>query len=196
MNSEALDSSSNVKPIGQQIRELRKSRGVSLAALAARTGRSVGNLSEIERGKSEVNIQVLQKIAYALGVNMTWFFSGNAIAPVEERDIIVRKSRRRSLDFDKAGTLEEVLSPSLVGEILMVMTTFEPGSGTGDEPRTRTSEEAGLVISGRLDLTVDGHTFTLDPGDSFSLPANGSHFCFNSGDEKVVVLWAIAQSKY
>ena len=49
--------------LGQQIRDLRKARQMTLAELAERVNRSVGYLSQVERGASSLPIGVLQAIS-------------------------------------------------------------------------------------------------------------------------------------
>lgn len=182
--------------IGRQIRELRRSRGESLAALSARLGRSVGNLSEIERGLSPVTVNLLQAIADALGVSISWFFSGSSTAPADEREVVVRKGNRRRLNFTGAGLSEELLSPSLDARFMLVETTFAAGSGTDGRHRIRRAEEAGVVVSGCLELEYDGRTYRLEAGDSFSLRGDGPHGCRNPGRTDAVVIWVISPPHY
>lgn len=182
--------------IGRQIRELRRSRKVSLAELSAVTHRSIGNISEIERGLSPISISVLQSIAEALGVSLTWFFSGNDAAPPRERNVVVRKANRRRLNFVGAGLKEELLSPHLASQFMLVETTFSPGSGTEDGPRYRKAEEGGVVLSGTLELTFEGQVHLLEAGDSFSLTGDSPHFCRNPGKTDAVILWIISPPHY
>ncbi len=182
--------------LGMQIRDLRKSRGMTLADLAERINRSVGWLSQIERGMSEVSISAMHEIAQALDVTVSWFFQDGHQANPEEASLIVRKANRKKFDFHGTGVHEEILSPSLSGQILLIESTFTPGTGTGDRDRKRQGEEAGLVLSGVLELHVDGKKFTLHAGDSFALPREGSHRCFNPGRESVVVLWVSTPAAY
>ena len=68
--------------LGHQIRDLRRAKGVTIPQLAARIERSVGWLSQIERGLSEVSIAALHQIAQALEVQVSWFFGQGATPPV------------------------------------------------------------------------------------------------------------------
>ncbi len=182
--------------IGHQIRDLRRAKRMTLTDLAGAIGRSVGYISQIERGKSAVTIPVLQEIAAALEVQAGWFFSGQANAPREERDFIVRKENRKTLQLSSVGLTEELLSPNLSGTLEFLLTTYKPGASTGEGPRSRQGEEAGLILKGVLDLTINDRTFRLEEGDSFSLPPEGEHFCFNPGDEDVVIAWIITPPTY
>lgn len=62
------------KTIGQQIRNYRKERDLTLKQLARRTGLSVSLLSQIERAESSASVSSLYKIAAALGVRLTQLF--------------------------------------------------------------------------------------------------------------------------
>ncbi|MEH6476512.1 MAG: helix-turn-helix transcriptional regulator, partial [Sneathiella sp.] len=110
VSAKSIDSELQI-PVGQQIRELRRARGLTLTQMKNLTGRSTGNLSEMERGVSPINIDALDAIARSLDVSINWFFSGTAIAAPEEREVIVRRSARREINLSQAGTREELLSP-------------------------------------------------------------------------------------
>jgi transcriptional regulator with XRE-family HTH domain len=177
--------------LGHQIRDLRKAKRITLNELALMAGRSIGNISEIERGKTAVTIPVLQDIAKALEVELTWFFQGQGAAPEQERQYIVRKSNRRSLQMQNVGLTEELLSPNLASPLEFLMTTYAPGAETGERGRTRKGDEAGLILSGQLELTIEDTSHTLLAGDSFALPKGGRHYCKNTGDENAVIAWVI-----
>ena len=184
------------RALGHQIRDLRRAKGITIPVLAARIERSVGWVSQIERGISEVSIAALHQIAAALEVQVSWFFADGAAPAENELGLVLRKRNRRKLDFHGSGVHEEILSPNLSGQLLLVESTFAPGSSTGDRDRERRGEEAGLVISGTLELRVDGKTFRLEPGDSFAFTRQGPHRCHNPGKLPAVVLWVITPPSY
>ena len=62
--------------IGRAIRELRKSRGLTLKQMSRRTKLSVSLLSQIERAESSASMSSLFKVATALDVKLTELFSG------------------------------------------------------------------------------------------------------------------------
>ena len=91
---------------------------------------------------------------------------------------------------------EEIQSPTMSGQLLLVDSTFAPGASTGDRDRERRSEESGLVLSGRLALRVEGKTFTREAGDSSAFTRHGQHRCHNPGTVPAVVLWVITPPSY
>lgn len=179
--------------IGGQIRELRKVKGLTLQQVADAASVSVGYLSQVERNQTKLPIGVLKKISDTLGVHMNWFFQTNDI-PAQEKDVVVRAHNRRKFTFTGLGIEEELLSPNLSGPLEMLMSTIEPGADSGDY--SHEGVEAGLVISGRLDLWVAGQFFQLEEGDSFSFKSTEIHRCANSGDVPAKVVWVITPPHY
>lgn len=51
----------------------------------------------------------------------------------------------------------------------------EAGPSEGMGPHTRDYETVGYVLSGRAELTLEGQTLTLEPGDSWLVPAGAEH---------------------
>ena len=182
--------------LGNQVRDLRKAKGMTIPELAARTGRSVGWVSQVERGLSPLTLATLQTVADALDVRISWFFSASGALPHADADVVVRKADRRRLDLSGAGVSESLLSPGLSGELQLIETVFAPGAGTGEAARARRSAEAGVVLRGRLEIHDGDRHYVLGAGDSFSLSACGEHRCVNPGKRPATVLWVIARSSY
>ena len=182
--------------VGAQIRDLRKAKGLTIAALAERIDRSVGYVSQIERNLSELSIPALKRIAEALEVQISWFFHSPATVPAEERGYVVRKENRRRLSLSGIGVVEELLSPSLGGETELVLTRIPPHSTTGDEFVTRKAEESGLVLQGQLELWIEDRHFLLNAGDSFCFQADESHRINNPGNIETIVVWVITPPVY
>ncbi|TWT03195.1 helix-turn-helix domain-containing protein [Reyranella sp. CPCC 100927] len=180
--------------IGGQIRELRKLKRLTLNEVASRAGISVSYLSQIERNRSRLPIGVLKRLSDVFGVHMNWFFQANATSTPEERDIIVRKGNRRQLTFTGLGIVEELLSPNLSGPLELLLSTIAPGADSGDY--SHDGAEAGIVISGTLDLVVGGRSFRLEEGDSFAFDSTSVHRCSNPGELATKVVWVITPPHY
>lgn len=183
--------------IGHQIRDLRKAKGVTLQEMAKTIDRSVGYISQVERGVSTLPIPVLQSISEALGVQITWFFHSENEQALEELGHIVRADSRRQLDFIGTGIHEELLSPSLSGSLLMILSRFSPLASSDEQPRKRKGEEAGYVQSGELELQIGEQLFHLKEGDSFSMSADETHSVRNpSASDEATVIWIITPPNY
>lgn len=178
--------------LGADLRALRKARRLTLAALADRLGRSVGWLSQVERDLSSPSITDLRHLANALEVPVSMLF-GQAPAPAAEAGRVVRANTRRPLG-DRAGLVEELLSPDLTDDFEVVHSTFQPGSRIGDTV-ARPTQEVAYLVSGRLDLRIDREWFTIHPGDSFRI--RGEPFEWhNPYDQPAVAIWVIAPPVY
>jgi transcriptional regulator with XRE-family HTH domain len=180
--------------IGDQIRELRRARRMTLQQLAEAVGMSIGYVSLIERNKTNLPISTLQKISDAMGVHVSWFFPAIAGGLPAERDVIVRVQDRRQISFTGTGINEELLSPSLAGPLELLMSTLEPGADSGEY--SHDGSEAGVVIAGTLELWVNDRYFKLETGDSFSFKSTETHRCRNPGDVLTKVVWVITPPHY
>ncbi len=180
--------------IGEQLRELRQIKNLTLRQVAEKAGISLSYLSQLERNQSRLPIGVLKKISDALGVHMNWFFQRSGDGDAAERDVVVRAANRRRMSFTGLGITEELLSPNLSGPLELLVSTIEPGADSEDY--SHDGAEAGLVLSGTLDLWVAGRYFRLQEGDSFSFRSTEVHRCANPGGIATKVLWVITPPHY
>ncbi|MEM7506970.1 MAG: cupin domain-containing protein [Pseudomonadota bacterium] len=191
-----IDHRDPLRRLGEDLRALRKAQNRTLADLAEASGRSVSFLSKIERGQARPSVTALQDIAEALGMPVGWFFETDGPAPAEERPYIVRADRRRKLTYsgvsgtDYMGFEDHLLSASLDRHMVMGISTYEPGGSTGDDLYTHEGEEAGMVLKGEIELTLDTEVFHLKTGDSFSFLADLPHRYHNRGQVEAQIVWA------
>ena len=180
--------------IGEQIRALRRIKGLTLQQVADGAGISIGYLSQIERNRSKLPVGVLKRISNLLGIQMSWFFQPETLGPPEERNLIVRAGRRRKMSFAGTGISEELLSPNLEGPLEVLLSTIEPGSDS--DFYCHDGAEAGMVLDGTLDLWIGERFFRLEQGDSFAFNSTEQHRCANSGTVPTRVVWVITPPHY
>jgi transcriptional regulator with XRE-family HTH domain len=179
--------------LGADLRALRKARGLTLQDLSETLNRSVGWLSQVERDLSDLSITDLRLLAAALDVSVSMLFR-HAAAPAHEAGYVVRKDARRPIGSSTEGLVEELLSPDLTDDFEMVHSTFLPHSRI-KAAVVRPTQEVGVVISGRLDITINGTTHTIHPGDSFRI--RGEPFLWaNPNPDPAVAIWVIAPPVY
>ncbi|MDJ0639904.1 MAG: XRE family transcriptional regulator [Paracoccaceae bacterium] len=179
--------------LGQDLRILRKQRGLTLTQLAQSIGRSVGWLSQVERNLSEPSMNELGALAKALDVSVDSFFGPVPAAP-HEAEHIVRKDNRRPMSPRVPGLVEDLLSPDLTDDFEVVHSTFAAGAERR-ETVTRPTQEVGYIVSGELDITIDGKSFRLGEGDSFRI--RGEPFSWaNRGSDPCIAIWVIAPPVY
>lgn len=179
--------------VGDDIRALRKLRNLTLANLADALGRSIGWLSQVERGRNDPSVQDLRKIAQYFEIPISFFFRNND-APQSERGIIVRAEHRTALGSRESGLVEELLSPDISGDFEMLRSIFAPGAQSEDIA-ARPTQEGGFIVSGQLNIWIGGTRHTLNQGDSFQFQ-NVGYSWRNTGDEPAVVIWVISPPIY
>src|SRR5688572_2020292 len=81
--------------LAHDLRALRKARGLTLAEIGARLKRSIGWLSQVERGLSVPSLADLRAFAEIFGVPLSLFF-GHEAQTDEERGVVVRSADRKS----------------------------------------------------------------------------------------------------
>lgn len=180
--------------VGEDIRALRKARGTTIQQLAGAVGRSVGWLSQVERGVTIPSINDLAAVAAHFGVNISVFFRSANRRP-EERGIILRAEDRTALGTTESGLVEELLSPGLGGGFEMIKSVFAPHSSSGGMRPARKAEDGGVLISGRLTLRIGALEVELAPGDSFQF-AERDYGWSNRHDEPAEVIWIVAPPVY
>lgn len=191
--ADTADASRLHEAVGRDLRALRRLRGLTIAELASATGRSVGFISQIERGLSQVSVRDLQRLTEVLDVPLSWFFI-NEPAPVRERGYVVRAAARRQVGSREDGLLEELLSPDLGGSFEVFHSSFQPGAEMPEAQR-RNTEEAGFIVAGQFELWLDGQHFLLEQGDSFRF--SGEKYRWrNPGSTETVIIWVISPPVY
>lgn len=189
---ESQDQFAQTISVGADIRALRKGRGLTLEVLAEDLGKSVGYLSQVERGISTASISDLRALARLFEIPLSFFLSPQDAHP-DEAGIIQRAQDRRRIG-DEADLTEELLSPDLSGSFEMLRSTFAPhakSSGIVSRP----TEESGILLKGQFDLCIDGKWHHLKTGDSFRFKDADMQWA-NPTDEECVIIWVIAPPVY
>lgn len=175
--------------VGEEIRRLRHSRGMSITELAQKVGRSVGFISQIERGRSRPTVKDLYGISVQLGVQLNWFMLDRDLPPERERGVVVRANNRRK--YENADVSVESLSPYLGEEAEMMLATMLPGAKTDERVVAQSGREIGFILKGRLELWLEDECFQLEEGDSYTFFRRTRHWSRNTNSEPTVVLYVL-----
>ncbi len=177
--------------LGNRLRELRRQQGLSLRALAEKSGLSANTLSLIENGKTSPSVATLQQIAIALNIPITAFFE----VKVNRDPVIHTKHDQRNGNAFLHGKLEE-LGTGIGNEGLQpFVISFDPRSDSGPQPLTHEGSEFIYCLSGRVIYNVIGEEYTLEPGDSLLFSSKMPHTWFNPLEEvsKVIIVMATTE---
>ena len=178
--------------LGARIRALRIARGATLRQLAAQAGVTESFLSQVERGVASPSIASVQRIARALGQSIAELFAED-----EPAGSLVRVRDRRRIVYQGLGAVDEFLTRATDGRLQVIMSTIEPGGGTGDEAYTHESdEEVVIVLEGSLDLWVGPEHYRLEAGDAVTHPSRVPHRNTNPGPGVARVLFCITPPSF
>ncbi|ANY17213.1 hypothetical protein AW878_07850 [Bordetella pseudohinzii] len=177
--------------VGQRVRATRIARGLSLKEVSAKSGLSIGLLSQVERGISSPSVRVLGALSGAMNVAISHFFPDPPESARDPDSPIIRQNQRPAVTFWRTGIAKSVLTPHGRGNMDLVLYTIiiEPNGTTGDEPFTHDGEEAGVVLEGTLDLHIGDQEYVLNEGDGFRFSSATPHRFFNSTKRPTKVMW-------
>ena len=89
-----------------------------------------------------------------------------------------------------------MLTPTTPGALQMLLVTLQPGGSSGPEHYTHRGEEAGLVLSGALELFIEDERFLLKEGDTFRFKSTQPHRVANAGGKVSTGMWVASAPGY
>jgi mannose-6-phosphate isomerase-like protein (cupin superfamily) len=67
---------------------------------------------------------------------------------------------------------------------------YAPNADTGEEMLTHAGEEGGVIVKGKIELTVGGESRVLGPGDAYYFKSSLPHRFRNTGREECEIVSA------
>jgi transcriptional regulator with XRE-family HTH domain len=179
-------------PLGDRLRALRLLRRRTLKQVADAAAVSESFVSQVERGRASPSVATLQRLAAALGIEISDLFAAGGLP----RPRVLRREARQSLLWGHLGR-KALLTPKPFHSLEAVAAEFEPGGSTGDEPYTHgDSEELLLVIRGRARVQLGAELYELGAGDVVQYRSSTPHRVSNPGDELAEVVFVISPPSY
>lgn len=186
------------KQIGDRLRKIRKSKGLTINYVAKETGFTSSFISQLERGLTKASVAALQKITKSLGVTLSVFFQEDTLTEVtspEETVKVVRKQNRRKLTYPDSKSTDYLLAETN-GSLEVINSKVEPNGGSGELFSHEPAEECILVLNGQLDVTVGENEYTLYQGDTITFPSRIPHGWKNNGSVTAELIWIVTPPNY
>jgi transcriptional regulator with XRE-family HTH domain len=161
--------------VGRKIRELRKSKSLSLKQVAAGAGVSPSLVSQIENNRVDPSLSTLRKIALTIGVPV---FALVAESGPEDASLIPREKRRR-VSFPRGGLEYEIIHSELTKKMGIMIGTLQPGGMTSEEPLAHDGEECLVILNGSLRVEFQQSHRELKAGDSLYFDSSAPHRLVN-----------------
>ncbi len=172
--------------LGPNLKALRTRQGLSQRKLARNSGVSNATISLIEHGRTDPSMGLLKRILDAMGVSFADFFSSD--------------TRQAEQYFFAQNELSEIGSGPIsylqVGadlsesDLQILYERYQPGADTGQSMLSHESEEGGIILKGRLEITVADQVRTLSAGDAYRFNSRLAHRFRNTGNEDCLLVSA------
>lgn len=188
--------------------------------LARRVEVSSSLISQIERGKTRPSVRTLHAIVNELGISLdellnvetsptatelgvadSWGREATAGAPARPPQHwsssppmwrVQRSKTRKVLNVESGVRWERLtVSPDPMVDFLYVVYEVGGASGSSDALVGHAGYEYGVVLKGRLTVTVGFETYELDPEDSISFDSSVPHRISNQGEEAAHAFWFV-----
>ena len=170
-DSTASSEDENPIDVGARLRMLRAGAGLSIRALAEKSGLNVNTLSLIENGKTSPSVSTLQQLAGALGVPVTEFF----VTEQGNKSVVHQRNGQRPRAAFSHGVMEDLgAGMSRFGAEPLIV-TLEANTDSGKNPIVHTGREFVYCLDGHVTYTIDTETHLLEPGDSLFFEAYLPH---------------------
>ncbi len=157
--------------IGERLRSLRSRHKLSQRELAKRAGVTNSTISLIESNQMNPSVGALKRILDGIPIGLSEFF---ATEPERPHQAFFRADEL--VEIGKGRISFRQLGESMSGRKLQILKEhYQPGADTGRVLLVHDGEEGGIVVSGRIEVTVGDERRVLGPGDAYYFESRRPH---------------------
>lgn len=157
--------------LGGRLRHVRQLHKLSQRELAKRSGVTNSTISLIESNASNPSVGALRRILEGIPVSLAEFFS---LEPAQAQKTFYCSNELT--EIGKGPISYRQVGDRVFGRSLqLVQERYQPGSDTGIVPLVHEGQEGGVVLRGRLEVTVDDERKVLGPGDAYYFDSRRPH---------------------
>jgi transcriptional regulator with XRE-family HTH domain len=157
--------------VGPRLRYVRLQHNLSQRQLAKKAGVTNSTISLIEANRTNPSVGALKRILDGIPIGLAEFFS---IEPERPKQVFYRASELVEIGRGPISYLQ--VGDNLFGRALQILKErYEPGADSGRIPLVHEGEEGAIVISGRLEITVDDERRILGPGEAYYFESRRPH---------------------
>ncbi|GAA2008269.1 helix-turn-helix domain-containing protein [Microbacterium ulmi] len=187
--------------VGVRVRSARVAAGMTVRELSRRIGVSASHVSQVERGIGAFSVPALYAVARELGVSMNELLdppnphASVAVGVSSGGDLAVAGIIQRAADHPtiklSSGPRWSRLTAAGEVDAEFLEVVYSPGTTAPSEDIRHEGREYGIVISGRMNVMVDGAVAVLEPGDSIVFDSSLPHRFWNESDVDVRAIWFV-----
>jgi transcriptional regulator with XRE-family HTH domain len=165
--------------VGARLRSIRMAFRLSQRELARRAGVTNGLISLIEQNRVSPSVGSLKKVLDGLPMSLAEFFTLDVNAPPQ-----AFFGTEELLEIGNQDVSLRLVAAQRPGRQLTVLhERYAVGAATGEEMLAHRGEEAGIVVRGRVELTVGAASRVLGPGEAYYFSSQLPHRFRNVGRE-------------
>ncbi len=172
--------------VGAHLRAVRTLYGLSQRELAKRAGVTNGLISLIEQNRVSPSVSSLKKVLDGIPMSLAEFFTLDLSASPQ---VFFRAEELTDLG-DRSVSLRLVAGRRARRALSVMHERYAPGADTGADMLRHDGEEGGVVVRGRIELTVGGESRQLGPGDAYYFTSAIPHRFRNTGTEPCEIISA------
>lgn len=193
ISSNTVKQSPDTVEIGDRLREIRRSRGLTLMEVADKTGISSSALSKIENNKMSPTFSNLIKIAEGLQISLTDLVAANYDSQSSSARMAVTRSEdvefRETPGYDMGPLCADLTQKSMTPLIERVKARYPISQ---ESQVSHGGEEFVYVLRGEVDVVTDCYApVRLKTGDSLYLDSRMHHTYVSTSrrDAEILMIW-------
>ena len=172
--------------IGARLKAVRVMRELSQRELARRAGVTNATISLIESNQMNPSVGALKRVLDGVPMGLAEFF---AFEIPEARKVFYRAEElidvgKGKISFRQVGAGREGRKLQIIAE------RYAPGADTGRIMLSHEGEEGGIVVRGRIEVTVAGDARVLGVGDAYYFESRLPHRFRNLSEESCELISA------
>lgn len=167
--------------IGKKIKNLRLTKNLTQEELADRCELTKGYISQLENDLTSPSIETLKDLLNALGTNFAEFFQDDETQVVFKKDEYIEKLT----DNTKTTWLVPTSQKNAMEPIIVDLSPF----ATTEKDLAHEGEEFGIVLKGKIELTIGKKTYIVNQNETFYFVANKPHYIKNISNLDAKILW-------
>lgn len=157
--------------LGNRLRYIRTQHNLSQRELAKRSGVTNSMISLIESNHTNPSVGALKKILDGIPIGLAEFF---AVEPAISRKAFYQADEL--VEIGRGAISYRQVGDNLFGRALQILyEKYQPGADTGQIPLSHKGEEGGVVLTGRLEVTVGDERRILGSGDAYYFESHRPH---------------------
>jgi transcriptional regulator with XRE-family HTH domain len=172
--------------VGGHLKAVRIMYGLSQRELAKRAGVTNGTISLIEQNRVSPSVSSLKKVLDGVPMSLAEFFT----LDLQENPQVFYTREDLTDIGDRDVSLRLVAAKRPNRAMTIMHERYRAKADTGADMLSHKGEEGGIVVSGRIELTVGGQTRLLGPGDAYYFSSAVPHRFRNVGDEPCEIISA------